>query len=549
MKIQVNSQTISITKKDFLSSGGEGSVYVKGRTAYKIYTDRSRMIPLGKINELSVLSDSRIIKPKDVIYSKGQPIGYTMRFIKDTYSLCQLFTKTFKDRHNLSADKCLDLIKMMQETIHHIHNNKILIVDVNEMNFLANKKFDNVYFIDVDSYQTESYPATALMDSIRDRHNSRFNTGTDWFSFAIISFQLLIGIHPYKGKHPTIRGLDNRMQENVSVFNKEVRVPKSCLSFSIIPDPYKSWYIDVFDNGLRESPPSKDVKAAAAADIKIIVGSDNFNIEEVFECKWNIHQMATNAQNECIIGNGACVDRKHYRSIQPPFSVSFYGSTPIASQINDGKLSLTNIKMSKKINCDIRADEIMATEGRLYSKAGENILEVQFYGSEVQPLVGQKLVGKVLPRASHVFHGVIIQNLLGTYYASIFPAKNQCIQKKLDFLNGYRIIEAKYSRDILMVIGTKNGKYDRFTYNMYSEEIRAAYDVHYTGLNFIVLDRGICIHINEQDQVEVFYKGEINKIKVIDDPAVHSGMRLFTDGVRVFLSNNNKLYIFKMKGK
>jgi serine/threonine protein kinase len=549
MKVQVKGRTISLGRRDFLASGGEGSVYAKKTKAYKIYADPSRMIPVGKIQELSTLTNKNIIRPEDVIFKNKRPIGYTMRYVKDTYSLCQLFTKAFKDRHGLTPDMCLKLIKDMQRTVHHVHANDILIVDLNEMNFLADNKFTEIYFIDVDSYQTKTYPATALMESIRDRHATpgRFNKGTDWFSFAVVSFQLLIGIHPYKGKHPSVKGLDDRMEQNISVFRKEVRVPKSCSPLKIIPPEYKRWYRAVFDKGLREPPPSDVGKSVAVVLRRVIAGSNKFEMKELFECKWDIHQYARRMQGECIIGQGVCFDRKHYLDVKPPFSVAFHGSTPVVAQVEHGKIKLTNIKMQKAIPCTLVAEKLMAHDGRLYAKSGENILEIQFFGSEVQPIVGQKIVGKVLPQATQVFPGVVIQNLLGTYYSSTFPDSGKCVQERLAFLDGYRIIDAKYESNILMVVAIKKGKYDRFIYNVSTQELRKIKDVSNNGLNFAIKDNGICVSIDEQDRVEIFHKGKLNNIKMIEDPVVHSGMRLFSDGARILFADGNKLCSLTMK--
>lgn len=191
--------TVDLDNKNFLAQGGEGSVYVISKTAYKIYNDPKKMLPIGKIQELSALTAKNIIKPENIILdNKNHEIGYTMRFVDDTYSLCQLFTKAFRQRNNLDHDTMFKLIQSLQNIVKHVHEKKILIVDCNELNFLASKDFKDIYAIDVDSYQTPNYPATAIMDSIRDRHTKVFNEGSDWFSFAILAFQMFIGIHPFK---------------------------------------------------------------------------------------------------------------------------------------------------------------------------------------------------------------------------------------------------------------------------------------------------------------------------------------------------------------
>jgi len=552
MKVQVKGRTVNLGRRDFLASGGEGSVYVKGYTAYKIYTDPTRMIPAAKISELAVLSYKNIIKPEDVIFSRKKPVGYTMRFVRHTYSLCQLFTKAFKDRHKLTPEMCYKLVKSMQQTVDHIHSNGILIVDLNEMNFLSNSKFTEIYFIDVDSYQTRTYPATALMESVRDRHNTRFSENTDWFSFAVVTFQLMIGIHPYKGKHPTIKGLDARMEKNISVFDDKVRVPKSCMPFKIIPQPYLRWYKAVFDKGLRESPPTAVGKTIAVADTRVVVGSDKFKMKKLFKCAWDIHQYTSYMQSECLLLSDAiCFNRIQYSNISSPHLVAFYGSTPIAAQLQDGKLILTNIKMRSVIptskRSHIEAEKLMTSDGRLYAKAGDNIIEIQFLGYGHHPWVGQKVVGKVMDRATQLFQGVAIQNMLGAYYASTFPASGQCVQTRLEFLEGYRIVEAKYEKNILMVIGVKKGKYDRFVFNIDTKELREIKDISNSGLNYAVMDNGIVVCIDEQDRVEVFHKAKIKQLKIIDDQAIHGGMRLFTDGGKILVADGKTLYSMRMK--
>ena len=39
MKVVKNGKTVTLTDNDFLSSGGEGSVYIKNGEVYKIFTN------------------------------------------------------------------------------------------------------------------------------------------------------------------------------------------------------------------------------------------------------------------------------------------------------------------------------------------------------------------------------------------------------------------------------------------------------------------------------------------------------------------------------
>jgi len=550
MRVQVNGKAIELTRRDFLAQGGEGAVYVKNRKAYKIYSDTKAVIPEGKVQELSVLSDSKIIRPEALIYEKGKAVGYVMRYISKTHALCRLFTQAFRSRNGMTADMSLHLVRDMQKTVEFIHKNSILIVDLNEMNFLVDKKFNEVYFIDVDSYQTPHYPATAIMESIRDRHASRFSELTDWFSFAVVSFQVLIGIHPYKGKHPKLKGLDERMQANVSVFNKGVKIPHCCVPLTALPPLYRSWFEDVLEKGKREEPPFDISKAIVVkVALKKIAGSDNFTIEEIAECDWDIDSYS---QSAFLRSGGGVLYKKRFTDWNQPSAICRYGNARIAvgTDAHD-KLLLFNLGMQQPIdNGVIEADAFMVSDGRLYLKSGEHLLETCFHGPEMKPIVSTKLVGNVLERATKLFEGVVIQDLLEAWYASVFPESGICIQVKLDTLKGYKVIEAKYEKGLLMVVGTKKGKYDRFIFSIREGKIgqtRKIEDVSYSGLNFTVLDNGLCACLTEQTEMEVFAVKNILKVKTIQDPVLHGGMKLTNDGGRVLFVDGKKLYSMRMK--
>ena len=163
--------------------------------------------------------------------------------------LCRLFTRAFRERKGVTQGQILALICAFQETVQHVHDRGGLVVDMNEMNFLVDRDMQRVLFIDVDSYQTPSFPATAIMDSIRDRDSATYSAGTDWFSFAILAFQMFVGVRPYRGKHATLVDLDARMMANVSVLNRSVTVPATSYPLDILPSAYRDWFEALFEQG------------------------------------------------------------------------------------------------------------------------------------------------------------------------------------------------------------------------------------------------------------------------------------------------------------
>ncbi len=557
-----NRGEINLTKADFKAQGGQGAIYVKGSTAYKIYNDPKEMIPAGKMQELSALTHPSIIRPQDVVLDgRNKPIGYTMRHIENAYALCQVFPKSFRARNNLTPEMVLRLVRKLQEGVQHVHARNILIVDLNELNFLVSDDFKEIFFLDVDSYQTRSFAATALMESVRDRHARGFNEGTDWFAFAILSFQMFVGIHPFKGTYPPFqnivekeRKLDERMRANISVLHKGVSVPSACLPFDVIPSPYLDWYTAIFERGERSFPPDgaqASLYLAPAPRIKRLRGSDHFRITELYEYDGEVlhhfNDVALTTKS-VYIGN---------RKLGENFGDAQVALTPhlrhlILARLEKGKIRFLDSTAQQEIETNICGDQIMSVDGRLYIKRDTELLEAEFVELPHRTLVHTRTIGNLLKNSTQLFEGVAIQNLMGTHYVSLLPEAGVCHQLRLKELDGYKIVDAKFSRSVLVIVGAKDGRYDKFVFRFDSEfqsyEVRLATDAHFTGVNITVLDNGVCLHLNEADELEIFsrYKDSVG-LKIISDPAIRGDFKLSHYGAQALFAEGNKLYKFTMR--
>lgn len=208
--------------------------------------------------------------------------------------------------------------------------------------------------------------------------------------------------------------------------------------------------------------------------------------------------------------------------------------------------------MGTNVTAEVRAEQLMMNAGRIYLKAGTSLLEVVFSELTNRLLIHTKAVGNVLPQATQLFAGVAIQNLLGAYYASFVPASGICYQARLKELDGYQIIEAKAERNVLIVMATKHGVFDKFIYRFAPEfddyDVRVSSDVTLTDINFTVLDTGVCLHLNDRDELELFMSGKgAAGLKIITDTAISNDDKLFHDGMQALIARNNKLYCITMR--
>ena len=564
MKVFVKSKgEINLTKRDFVASGGEGEIYRKHRTAYKIYTGQTSCVPFAKMQELSNISAPNVIAPKElVLNSRNKPIGYTMSHISNTYALCQIFTKAFKTRNNVTPEMMLELVKKMQNTINHIHSKDILIVDLNEMNFLVDKKLKDIFFIDVDSYQTKSFPATAIMPSIRDRHNKSFNKMTDWFSFGIVSFQMFIGIHPFKGKHPKLKTMDERMMANIPVFHKDVKFPRVCMPFDYIPEAYRDWYKAIFHKGERIAPPSIAQAIIIVPVITTLIKSNsNFDIQQLNAYDGNIinflsvngtRVVMTDVGSIYVNGNLECNATNASIAITPKQNKVIACNVIAGEDGESGKLNLVSVNDNENIACNINADDMMSYDGRVYIKQNDKLSEVEFIELPNRVLVASRVVTNIQENASKMFDGVVIQNVLGSCVASVMPQSQTCHQILIPEIKGYQVIDAKYEKNVLVVIGNKKGKYDKFIFKLSADfkkyDLRKVDDISYNGINFTVLDNGVVVYVNEDEDMEIFVnKMGKNNVKVIDSKSISGDMRLYSDGVKTLFAEKERIYKIQMK--
>jgi hypothetical protein len=552
---------VNLTQSNFVAAGGEGSVYFHGSEAFKIYLKPERMIPENKIAELAAIQAETVIRPRKVLVDgRGKAVGYSMRRIEDAHPLCQLFTKAFKDREGVDGATILRLVQDMHRGLSAVHAAGVLIVDANELNFLVEKSFKEVYFIDVDSYQTKSYPATALMESVKDwSAGGHWTPGSDWYSWGIVTFQLFVGIHPYKGKHPTVKSLPERMQANISVFDPKVSVPKMVPSFDVIPGAYRAWYQAVFKNGFRGPAPMDAQISVVLVSARAVASSDKIELTKIRDYDGTILEYLDGGLEELTLfvkDNKKQVwlsdgRREHTEQVEGNghLGVTAEG-VPLYAWLDHNNVRIKDLRRGGgEVVISLKGTAIATSGGRFYVQSGDNIVELTFFGSNLL-VAGQRIVAKVMPLATKLFPGVAIQSVLGAWYANTFPTSGKSMQFRLSELDGYRVMDAKCEGAVLMVTGERAGQYDRFVYEVHGSSVSLRWadrNVGYAELNFVTIPRGVCAQIDEADELALFAARGTAQGKRVSDPVLSGDLRLTSRGDEVMCFRGNELYKLSTK--
>jgi len=571
MKVWIDGgKAVSLSQPDFVGQGGQGQVYARGDRAFKIYSDPRAALHPGKLRELGRIQHDSVLVPEAMILDrKGDPIGFRMPFVPDSFTLCQTFPRAFRERHGITDASVMKLVEQLREAVEAVHRAGALIVDLNEMNVLVSSDLKDLYLIDVDSFATANHPPTGVMETIRDRHSSTFSEVTDWFSFAIVTFQMFVGIHPFKGKHATLRGLDARMQANVSVLNKDVRMPQSVYPLDVIPAAYRSWYEAVFEHGRRIAPPVRGAASPALVPKVTRVPVNGANVvsqelesfpETVLDYWSTSGGLVAQLQSGLMRGGRAL----KLGSGKLVGIMSLGDGTPMAVVVDAGRVVFVDTQTGSRVRLELALARPVVHADRLYGISGGSVFEIGL--SEVAGTVipSPREVVRVLPHATQLFSGTAIQNLLGSTYASLFQEPGAAAQVRLSCLDPYQIVDARYvpghtqaagRRDgggVLVVIASRNGVYDRltirFSANHDHHDVRVVSDVIPTSANFAVLDSGVVVSLNEDEDLELFKATPGDPaIKIVSDAGIDGQMILSSRRRELLFARGNGIYSLCMQ--
>jgi len=553
---------VTVDPSDF-KQGGEAKVWIKGNTVYKIFHDPKHMIPPEKIQELQSLKISNIFVPKDLILNrKKKPIGFTMnKAIGDP--LIKLYTTGFRNDNGISNSHSVDLVENIKSFIQKVHERGFLLVDINDMNIIVNWDWITPGFIDINAWETPNFPATAINPNVRDWTSNTFNTLTDWFSFAIITCYLFLGIHPFRGSHNKYNRADikGRMKDHVSIFNSDVRLPRSVRGFDLIPTHYKEWYKDLFEKGKRSTPPLlPGTVTIIPVTIRVITNTDSFEITYTKEYDdYIVSHKNIFGRKVVRTKSGIWIDNIHYKvNTGVDLLITDLDLNLILAKIEDKSLKLKCLDKNKSLSYQIlSANNMMVVDNSLFITSGSDLDEIGFLDMRNKIVAFVNSSWNIMPTTSEIFDGIIYQLIMGKPYFVIPVPKagedTSYFEMEIPEINGYKIINAKHENGVVILTGLKGNIYDLFIirfdelYKKY--HCRKIEDVDLQDINFVSLANGIVITILSDGTIEIFRRDPARpEIDKITDPDINTTMKLCNDGLNVLFYENKKLYsIIKKK--
>lgn len=548
MEVKVNNRTVRLEDSDFLAAGGQAKVYAKGDTVYKIYHDPKLLVSQKKMQELAAnASNSAVALPKDQITDAvGCRIGLTFDFLKNTEPIFNMGSNGYWQDKNLTAEKAVALIEAAKKSIQAVHDKNCLIVDLNPFNLLVDQKtLLKHWLIDTESWQTKSFPATAIMPGIRDFSSKAFSRLTDWYSFAIITCEFFIGVHPFKGgAHPRFgpKDMELRMQNNASVFDKNVRLNARIRALDTIPENYRKWYFQLFQEGKRIPPPEAGVLQGVRVVQKVLQQAVAFEVELLQEYQANVtRHRFIDGKRVVWAGRKIWIDQVEYPSAD---EVIFCENEPVFLKLNESGQAEIKSKF-QVVGAEVFAEKLCISDNTLFVKSGSAITQVEFtkLGKMLSVSLGQSW--NVLPLATKVFDGVCYQDALGEPYL-IVPGVAFIRTAEL---KGFKILNARKQHNIILVLAHKSGQNTVFifvldktfgSYTCYTELTDEK------DLNTTILKKQVAVSIPDDGKLKL-QSLQDGREKILTDKAIDSDFTLGSEDNTVVFFINQRLFKLTMK--
>ena len=227
-----NGDIINIDESKEIARGGEGAIIDLGNNKVaKIYHQTTTSLTESKLKHLSELDGSIFIKPEEVLFSKNKKIaGFIMKMLsQDFFPLYSAYSHNFCNTQGLTDKTKLKVVKILINSLNSVHSKGIIIGDFNPFNIMLNDTGET-FFIDTDSYQTPGTKHSGkLLDDIRDHlFLGAINKESDYYALAVVVFNFLTNIHPYKGTHSKYKSLPERAIHKIPIFDNDTNliVPK-----------------------------------------------------------------------------------------------------------------------------------------------------------------------------------------------------------------------------------------------------------------------------------------------------------------------------------
>ena len=570
-KVEVQGRgAIQLGPQDYVTSGGEGHIYRKsgGRkgpsSAIKIWDDPSRAADARmpeRIGVLSAIRDPRIVAPQALACDAGgTPLGYVMPWVEGKWELAQAFTNDWRTATGFTDAHALAFAERMCDVMQAVHAQGIVMGDASELNVLGTGAgaAAEPRYIDVDAWIPPGFQGDSTLPTILDHHSPRFSSQADWFAWAVTTFQLLTGVHPYRATHPAYgrQDFEARMKANASVFDPGVRLSAAVRSFDRIPPALLAYYRKTFQDGHRAPPPpfSGTQPAAVRAPQASAAKGGGVQVTKLYQAAGAVLSQA--ARDVLLLEGGSLVsmaDGRGFGRADPGATFvrgpanSLAAATVEGGMVRFGILQGGPLSTAVMADTGIAASRCWAADNRLFAVVHDGILELERHDLARGPVALPGRKWTLGPNSTTFGEGVALYDALGARFLVVPFGGTGVALLRCRELDGLRpVAMLRRGRTASMALMDARGNYLRATLSFdegcsrYAATVAPADD---GSLNEAITDSGIVVRFAPGDELELAVPatGNVRRVALGGQPAGRllagpSGVFMVLDGTVCKLS-------------
>lgn len=559
--------TLTVRPSDYVTQGGEGAIYRKGNRILKLALDRKKFrlsdAP-AKVKLLrNALSHPSIVAPQGLVLDSTQtPIGFHLPYVEgEPYP--RVFTTAWQKQQRFGTPEATTLATTMHDVVGHTHHAGALMVDANELNWLADVRDIRrpvPYIIDVDSWQIDRYTANMVMPSIRDWHGAIGET-SDWFAWGVVTFLLYTGIHPYKGKLDGYKPgeLDRRMKENASVFRPDVKLNHAVRDFAAIPGPLLDWYRATFEDGERTLPPSPQATGVANTTIgrvlrAVATQTGGLRYEEILRVPgadiisvWPCGVVRTS--NNELIEISSTRSLTHVSGTRVAV-VKRHGGYLIAEVVGGACTFrfVTSRRSEHALSLSLPINGVVRNGDRLFAVTDTELVELTLQAF-TRPVLTTGSRWQILGKSTTWLTGIGVSDVLGAMHLVVPYAEDEVAMVRAKELDGLKIIDGIGNGRIATIMTIDaTGQYRVFTFagekhwRSYGVTVR---ETDGPELNQAILPKGVTAEISEDGELTVSVPSQ-GVVKQVTDKDLFTTMQLGNMGDTVVYRHDGALWSLRM---
>jgi tRNA A-37 threonylcarbamoyl transferase component Bud32 len=293
LTVYLGGSLVKLKPSDFLGKGGEAEVYSYNKRAVKIYKSPKHPDYVGNVHEQKAaqeritthqtklvdfprLTGGRVIAPMELVYDEkdhSKVVGYSMQLLSGAEVLMRYADRGYRQA-GISNNQMLNILLDLHDSVLLVHKAGIVIGDFNDLNVMV--KGEEAYLVDADSFQykgsagpiyyCQTFTSKFVDPLICDKTGSSLTQVsphtdlTDWYAYLVMMMNCFLFVDPYGGVYKPkdlARKVnhDARPLHRITVFNPDVRYPKSAIPFDVLSDELLQVFHQAFEKDIRGEVP------------------------------------------------------------------------------------------------------------------------------------------------------------------------------------------------------------------------------------------------------------------------------------------------------